>query len=86
MKTGQLTATSNVNLVSNIGFGAGATHTHEGDADLMPVGEARLPTLPIPVAVDRTAERWTMRHHWNATYLGTLDRLRRLVAQKGGTR
>ncbi len=86
MKTGQLTATSNVNLVSNIGFGAGATHTHEGDADLMPVGEARLPTQPIPVAVDRTAERWTMRHHWNATYLGTLDRLRRLVAQKGGTR
>lgn len=82
MKTGQLTATSNVNLVNNIGFGPHATHTHSGSAELMPVGEARTPSTPVPIQVDRKAERWTMRHHWNATYLGTLDRLRKL-ANKG---
>ena len=86
MKSGQLTATSNVNLVSNIGFGEGATHTHSGSAALMPVGEARLPSTPVPVEVDRAAERWTMRHHWNATYLGTLDRLRKLTMQGRGSR
>ena len=85
MQAGQLTATSNVNLVTNIGFGANATHTHSGEPDLMPVGEARLPTTPVPVRVDRTAQDWTLREHWNATYLGTLDRLRKLVTLKGGS-
>jgi len=84
MRAGQLTATSNVNLVTNIGFGANATHTHSGVPDLMPVGEARLPTTAIPVQVDRKAEAWTLEQHWNATYLGTLDRLRKLATLKGG--
>ena len=84
MRSGQLTATSNVNLVTNIGFGENATHTHSGEPDLMPVGEARLPSAPIPVVVDRKAENWTLRRHWNATYLGTLDRLRKVAAFKGG--
>jgi len=84
MRSGQLTATSNVNLVENIGFDPSATHTTEGDAGLMPVGPARTPSSPVPVRKDRKAERWTRRHHWNATYLGTLDRIRKLAALKGG--
>jgi len=84
MKAGQLTATSNVNLVTNIGFGDNATHTHSGDPDLMPVGQARLPSAPIPVELDRKAQQWTLCEHWNATYLGTLDRLRKLATLKGG--
>jgi hypothetical protein len=83
MKSGQLTATSNVNLVQNIGFDAQATHTTEGDSGLLPVEVARVPSRPVPVRKDRKAERWTRRNHWNATYLGTLDRLRKLVALKG---
>ena len=85
MESGQLTATSNVNLVTNIGFGENATHTHSGEPDLMPVGTARLPTTPIPVQLDVKAQDWTLRKHWNATFLGTLDRLRKLATLKGGS-
>ena len=84
MQAGQLTATSNANLVTNIGFGDNATHTHSGEPDLMPVGEARVPSTPIPVELDRKAQDWTLREHWNATYIGTLDRLRKLATLKGG--
>lgn len=84
MKSGQLTATSNVNLVENIGFDSQATHTTDGEAGLMPVEPARCPSSPVPVRKDRKAERWTRQHHWNATYLGTLDRVRKLAALKGG--
>lgn len=84
MKAGQLTATSNVNLVENIGFDLEATHTTEGEAGLMPVQPARSPSTPVPVRKDRKAERWTRRHHWNATYLGTLDRLRKLASLERG--
>lgn len=84
MKSRQLTATSNVNLVENIGFDSQATHTTDGEAGLMPVAPARCPSAPVPVRKDRKAERWTRRHHWNATYLGTLDRVRKLVVLKRG--
>ncbi len=85
MESGQLTATSNVNLVTNVGFGENATHTHSGGPDLMPVGRARIPTTPIPVQLDVKAQDWTLRKHWNATFLGTLDRLRKLATLKGGS-
>ena len=84
MESGQLTATSNVNLVTNIGFGENATHTHSGEPDLMPVGTARLPTTPIPVQLDVKAQDWTLRKHWDATFLGTLYRLRKLATLRGG--
>jgi len=86
MKSGQLTATSNVNLVENIGFDEQATHTTEGTSGLLPVGIARTPSQPVPVRKDRKAEKWTRQHHWNATYLGTLDRMRKLATQRGGNR
>ena len=84
MVSGQLTAIANVNLVTNVGFGDGATHTFHGDPGLMPVGVARLPSKPIPVQLDHKSEAWTLTQHWNATYLGTLDRLRKLAKRKGG--
>lgn len=86
MKSGQLTATSNVNLVENIGFDSLATHTTDGTSGLLPVGNARTPSEPVPIRKDRKAETWTRRHHWNATYLGTLDRMRKLAALRGGRR
>ena len=86
MKTGQLTATSNVKLVDNIGFDEQATHTREGASGLPPIGVARTPSEPIPVQKDRKAEKWTRQHHWNATYLGTLDRIRHIATQRGDNR
>jgi len=80
MTAGQLTANSNTNLVRNIGFDTEATHTFEGDPLLMPLGTMKLPTEPIPVKVDRRADNWARKHHFRATALGTIDRVRKYAA------
>lgn len=76
MQSGQLTATSNVNLVDNIGFGADATHTVAGASALRPARTISLPTQEVPVLVDRIADRWATRHHFGGSMLTSLDRIR----------
>jgi len=61
---GGLTATPNVNLVSNIGFGSDATHTVSADSPLagmatQSLGEIRHPTV---VAQDADADRYVFDH------------------------
>jgi hypothetical protein len=76
MASGQLTATSNVNLVENIGFGADATHTLQGAPRLAPPQPISLPTVAVPVVMDRMADAWATRHHFGGSALTTLDRVR----------
>ncbi len=75
MASQQLTATSNVNLIENIGFGETATHTVEDRHELTAVRSMQLPTTPVAVAVDRKADEWTRIHHFNATWRGMLNQL-----------
>ena len=70
MADDQWTATSNVNLIENIGFGQGATHTLEDRHDLQPLGVAHLPFPEVPVEHDAKADAWTRRHHFQATWRG----------------
>ena len=63
---GGLTATPNVNLVSNIGFGEDATHTTSRKSE-----HAELPTSPIGlivhpdcVAQDKAADSWAFDYHF----------------------
>jgi len=77
MASGQLTATSNVNLVENIGFGSDATHTVGGAARLAPPTPVVLPTEPVPVVVDLMADQWATRHHFGGSMLTSLDRVRK---------
>ena len=72
MISGQLTATSNTNLIENIGFGEDATHTVEDRRELQPLGEARLPVKPAVVELDSRADSWTRRHHFGASWRGIL--------------
>lgn len=58
-----LTATSNVNLVTNVGFGAEATHTSGRPDYLRPAEEQRFPLRhPSDVERDELSEAWTRRH------------------------
>lgn len=61
----QLTATPQVNLVQNIGFGAGATHTV---AALSPTAESAgldFPlTHPVRVGIHQPADEHVQRHHF----------------------
>ena len=72
MISGQLTATSNSNLIKNIGFGEDATHTAEDRDELQPLGEARFPMRSVAVELDTRADSWTRRHHFGASWLGIL--------------
>ena len=77
MRSGQMVATSNVNLVSNIGFGVQATHTLTDTSALQPVGDIELPLREAPVTVDEQADRWMRRHHFHDRLLTTVDRVRK---------
>jgi len=70
MQFGQLTATSNVNLVRNIGFDESATHTFEDRGDLQPVVTIPLPTRPVSVVVDEKADAYTRHTHFRASTVG----------------
>lgn len=80
--TGRLTATSNVNLVRNIGFGETATHTVVNAGDLQPVGSIALPTAAVAVEVDERADAWTRRHHFKATWFGMAAQLGRYLRRR----
>lgn len=84
MKSGQLTATSNVNLITNIGFGESATHTIEDRDELQPVRPITLPTTAVPVALDARADAWTRRNHFHATWRGMLGQAARYLKQRRG--
>lgn len=70
MSEGGLSATPNVNLVENIGFGESATHTVRTPDQLQPAGAISLPTRSVPVSVDERADAWTRTHHFKATVPG----------------
>ena len=84
MASGQLTATSNVNLVQNIGFGESATHTVEDRDELQPVGVAAIPIADVPVRLDEQADSWTRRHHFRATWGGMMGQAGRYLRQRQG--
>lgn len=81
-KNEALTATSNVNLVDNVGWGSDATHTVGRPAFLRPSEEIALPTRPMPVEVDVRADSWARRVVFGATLPGLAGKSVRYVRQK----
>ena len=84
MVTGQLTATSNVNLIENIGFGELATHTFEDRDELQPVRPMTQPTTPVPVELDAKADVWTRTNHFHATWPGMLKQAQTYLSRRVG--
>ena len=89
MVNNSLTATSNVNLIENIGFDGEATHTVEDRHELQPVAPMKFPMIvPQAVTLDKKADAWTRKNHFRATWRGMLDQgdrylKRRRAAKKG---
>lgn len=73
MTSDQWTATSNINLIQNIGFGPEATHTREDRNELQHVGSVVTPMREVPLVVDEKADRWTRTHHFKASWRGILE-------------
>lgn len=82
MSRGMLTATSNVNLVDNIGFGGTATHTEVEPTYLRTSEEISLPTSPITVEVDEKADGWSRNVVFGATTSGLFGQAVRYVKGK----
>ena len=82
MKNGMLTATSNTNLIENIGFNEQATHTTEDRDELQPVIPIALPTTPVPIKLDHKADSWTRKNHFRATWRGMLDQGDRFLKRR----
>lgn len=73
MASGGLTATSNVNLVENVGFGPDSTHTVEIPDYLRSVESMPVPLVhPTHVRTDPGADAWTREHVFDATPSGLL--------------
>ena len=84
MAANQWTATSNVNLVENLGFGADATHTLV-EVDTLEVKPIALPTNPVPVELDRRADAWSRRHHFGMSVVGMTHQLYRFAKLRRGS-
>ena len=85
MARGQLTATSNVNLVENIGFGERPRTRSSDRDDLRPVEPIALPTAPCPSSLDEKADAWTRKHHFRADDgAACSDQADRYVRQRRG--
>lgn len=81
MTRDMFTATSNVNLVDNIGFGVSATHTDVRPTYLRVSEEVTLPTDPIPVEVDERADAWSRKVVFGATTPGLIGQGIRYLKQ-----
>ncbi len=77
MRNDQLVATSNVNLVENIGFGPDATHTHGEAARLDAPQSIELPMDDVPMVWDQSGDEWATRNHFGGSVLTSADRLRK---------
>ena len=66
-----LTATPNVNLVSNIGFGSNSTHTKDKNSKLANIPTKELGTLKYPkiIQLNLEADRYTFDNHFDGKYL-----------------
>ncbi len=82
MKTGMLTATSNTNLIENIGFNEQATHTLVDRDELQPIIPISFPTIPPRVQLDKRADSWTRKNHFRATWRGMLDQGDRFLKRR----
>ena len=65
-KIGGLCVTPNVNLVSNIGFGENATHTHDviNKNSNLPTSKLSKLKHPSSISIDWEADKYEFRHHY----------------------
>ena len=79
MRSNQLVATSNVNLIENLGFRPDATHTRADSSRLQPASAIAMPIAEVAVAWDRQADEWATRRHFGGSILTSLDRWRQYL-------
>ena len=82
MSTIGLTATPNVNLVENIGWGEGSTHTQLVPDHLQAVRSIDFPLQHPMIEWNSAGDAWTNKHAYQASITGAVERLGRLVRNR----
>jgi hypothetical protein len=82
MARNMLTATSNTNLIDNVGFGSLATHTHEQPPYLRPSQDIELPVRDVPIEVDERADAWSRKVVFGASTRGLVEQAIRYLRQR----
>ncbi len=86
MRQGGYCITPNQNLISNIGFGAGATHATETNNPVaaLPLGSLPVVTHPAAVAADTEADLFTIRQvfHFPPLLVRAKNKIKRLWKEK----
>lgn len=82
MEQDMYTATSNTNLIDNIGFGDGATHTEAKPNYLRQSENIDLPTAFVSVQVDEKADAWSRKVVFGATTSGLVGQGLRYLKRK----
>lgn len=74
LRSAKVTATSNVNLVENRGFGPDATHTRDARFDF-PISNARFTHGDASLVVDHGADMWMYKNFYGVSLRTALARL-----------
>lgn len=74
LRSAKVTATSNVNLVENRGFGPDATHTKEAQFDF-PIAKTRFTHGDASLVVDHGADMWMYRNFYGVSLRSALARM-----------
>ena len=82
MATGGLTATPNTNLVENIGWGDGSTHTQHQPHHLQPVRTVEFPLRHPVIDWNSRGDVWTNKYAYQASTRGALERAGRFVRNR----
>jgi len=82
MEQDMYTATANTNLIDNIGFGDGATHTEAKPNYLRQSENIDLPTAIVSVQVDEKADAWSRKVVFGATTSGLVGQGLRYLKRK----
>lgn len=82
MSTGGLTATPNVNLVLNIGWGEGSTHTQLVPDHLQLPRSIDFPLRHPKIEWNSAGDAWTNKYAYQASTKGAVERLGRLIRNR----
>ena len=82
MSSGGLTATPNVNLVENIGWGEDSTHTQLVPDHIQPAEPIQFPLGHPMIEWNAAGDAWTNKYAYQASTKGAVERLGRFVRNR----
>ena len=77
MQSNAYCATSNINLVDNIGFGSNSTHTKNRPNYLLSSEEITFPLIHPPPGRDQAADQWIIKNAYGVDFTFVLSYLKK---------